>query len=361
MKLLVIFTGGTIGSTVSTGYISTDKEKKYKLIDGYLQSQKNHPTEDDTDISFDISEPYTLLSENLTGEYLNKLGQCILGYNQGTLGYNQGTLDYNPQAYDGIILTHGTDTLQYTAAALAYHLISFPLPIVIVSSNYVLEDSRANGAINFSAAVSFLKCRPAAGVYIAYQNSDQVTYLHKGERVLPHLPYTDDVYSIYDTYLGTVDSRNDVHLNTSIRSVSSGNTDETKQSLLLKMPTNASSGICRISPYPGMLYPALSDTTKAILLDTYHSGTICGFTPNMEEFFDHARKLNLPVFLTGANHEADYESVKMWEPFRIHVLPPASPISMYMKLWLLLSTKEDLSTDELVELMSTNIAEEFVE
>ena len=35
MKILVIFTGGTIGSTVSGEYISTDGKKPYIILDKY--------------------------------------------------------------------------------------------------------------------------------------------------------------------------------------------------------------------------------------------------------------------------------------------------------------------------------------
>ena len=56
------------------------------------------------------------------------------------------------EKYDGIIITHGTDTLQYTSAMLGYMFDDVSIPIVLVSSNYVLEDKRANGLINLSKA-----------------------------------------------------------------------------------------------------------------------------------------------------------------------------------------------------------------
>ena len=65
LSILVIFTGGTIGSTVSDGYISTDASKTYKLLELYKPRNHHH-------VTFDIVEPYTLLSENLTGEHLAK-------------------------------------------------------------------------------------------------------------------------------------------------------------------------------------------------------------------------------------------------------------------------------------------------
>ena len=57
---------------------------------------------------------------------------------------------------DGIILTHGSDTIQYTAALLSY-VLKPEIPVMIVCSNYVLEDEKANGFDNFCAAVDFIK------------------------------------------------------------------------------------------------------------------------------------------------------------------------------------------------------------
>ncbi|MFI3250606.1 MAG: asparaginase domain-containing protein, partial [Eubacteriales bacterium] len=41
------------------------------------------------------------------------------------------TLEDNYQKYDGFVITHGTDTMAYTAAALSYLVQQSPKPIVI--------------------------------------------------------------------------------------------------------------------------------------------------------------------------------------------------------------------------------------
>ena len=47
MKILVVFTGGTIGSSVSDGWISPDDSMKYRLISEFRKNS-------DTDIEFEI-------------------------------------------------------------------------------------------------------------------------------------------------------------------------------------------------------------------------------------------------------------------------------------------------------------------
>ena len=50
MKVLVAFTGGTIGSTITDGYAAPDADKKYRLINMYeekIKSSKAGETKDD--------------------------------------------------------------------------------------------------------------------------------------------------------------------------------------------------------------------------------------------------------------------------------------------------------------------------
>lgn len=94
MNILVIFTGGTISSSERGGYIGPDEQNNYRLINEY----KKRSPEKCADISFSTSSPYYILSENLTGKHINLLADCI-------------DKALSSDEYDGIIVTHGTDTL----------------------------------------------------------------------------------------------------------------------------------------------------------------------------------------------------------------------------------------------------------
>ena len=126
-------------------------------------------------------------------------------------------------------------------------------------------------------------------------------------------------------------------------------------SVFEQLPKTWNSGILRIYPYPGMVYPDISENVRAVLLDTYHSGTLCSVTPHMSAFFEAAKKRNIPVFITGANTETDYASFQIFEQKNVQVLRNLSPISAYMKLWLALESGEDVRL-----IMKKSLAEDYV-
>ena len=96
MRIAVIFTGGTIGSCIKDDFIGIDNKMQYVLL-------KNH--EHDNEITFETYSPYSILSENLSANEINLLQEEI------SKRLSEG--------FDGIIVTHGTDTLQYSTARSA--------------------------------------------------------------------------------------------------------------------------------------------------------------------------------------------------------------------------------------------------
>lgn len=306
MKILVVFTGGTIGSTVSGDYISPDCAKPYRLIDAYRQKYGDGA-------EFDTAEPYTVLSENMDCSYYPRL---LASVKEGLSA-----------DYDGIIVTHGSDTVQYTAAMLSYTLGLDCVPVMLVCSNYVLEDSRANGLVNMAAAVDFIAGRYGRGVFVPYANSGEPCRIHRGSRLMPHQPLSDCLYSCGNSCFGHFED-GQFFYNKSYSEKNSGKHYE--------MGDNCSkeSGVLWINPYPGMKYPDLTEDTRAVLLGSYHSGTLCTESESLRALAAEAAKRGIPVYLTGATGGPDYESCREYGKLGIRVLPEASPIAVYIRLWL---------------------------
>ena len=99
MRILFVFTGGTIGSVQKGAYVGTDQSTASLLVEQY-RARYGVP------FAYDAVSPYLALSEQSDGDTLRTLCACVRAH-----------MD---KGYDGIVVTHGTDTLQYAAAALSY-------------------------------------------------------------------------------------------------------------------------------------------------------------------------------------------------------------------------------------------------
>lgn len=307
MNILFIFTGGTIGSTVVGDTIDTDTKKPYRLLREY---RRRYPI----DFTVKVMEPYTELSENCTGEHITTLIRV---------------LTEQVGKYDGIVLTHGTDTLQYTAAALGYALGNDVPPVCIVSANHPIEDERSNGIDNLCAAISLIREGGHRGVFVPYRNEGETVTVHRATRMSAGLVFSDRMDSVWGEPYGKMDE--------SFRFVPSAGYAERadeKEAPRLCALTAENESVIRLFPYPGMTYPILTEKTECVLLDTYHSGTVNTGSAAARAFFAEAREKGVKVFVTGATGEPTYASTDAYGELGIVTLPRISPIAAYMKLWL---------------------------
>lgn len=71
------------------------------------------------------------------------------------------------EAFDGIVVIHGTDTLAYTASALSFALPGIEIPVVLTGSQVPIEDPIADATENCRAALH-MAASGCAGVYVAF-------------------------------------------------------------------------------------------------------------------------------------------------------------------------------------------------
>ena len=64
------------------------------------------------------------------------------------------TLKNERENYDGFVITHGTDTMAYTASALTFMLRNFAKPIILTGAQRPLYKSRTDAKINLIDAVT---------------------------------------------------------------------------------------------------------------------------------------------------------------------------------------------------------------
>lgn len=304
MKIKVIFTGGTIGSKVADGWITPDDSTRYTLIENYKQQYGD-------DVIFLTRSPYTILSENLSASTLTKL------VNEVCIALEE--------KIDGIIVTHGTDTLQFSAAALAYATGNNCIPIIMVSSNYPLDDARANGNMNFKAAVDFIKNKCGRGVFIAYKNRNEGVKFHNALATLDHLEADDKVFSMYGS----------IYAKETDKGISVIGNSLACEKLPIKFSEDTS--ILTIKLHPADRYDYSLTNCRAVILKPYHSGTLNTDSPNFVAFCERAKAEGIPVYAVNIPKGITYATSKTFEVLGIIPLYDTTFTAAYVKLWMELS------------------------
>ncbi len=73
----------------------------------------------------------------------------------------------NRQKYDGIVVSHGTDTMAYSASAVTFMLPNIDIPVVFTGSQLPLSDMLSDGPDNLRTAFA-MAASGCPGVYLAF-------------------------------------------------------------------------------------------------------------------------------------------------------------------------------------------------
>lgn len=163
-RVLILGTGGTIASRIDyrTGAVhpAVSSAELHSLVPELSTVARVEP-----EFMFDV------FSENMTPKHWTRLAQRI----------RRAVRD----GVDGVVVTHGTDTLGYTAAALCFALIGVPVPVVLVGAQRSPDRPSSDGPLNLVAAVSLAGRAEFAGVYVAMHlgESDDEVAFHRATRV----------------------------------------------------------------------------------------------------------------------------------------------------------------------------------
>ncbi len=334
-KVLVIFTGGTIGSAVSNGVINTANTQAFKLLE---QFQDVDPQAQD--IQFTTLQPLQILSENMAPA----TWQILIN-----------SIESQPlKNYDGIVITHGTDTLAYTAATLGYYFSAINIPMLLVSSDYSLDDARANGLENFRCAIEFIRQRIRAGVFVPYANQSQTMYVHHGTRLTCSLQLTGDFYSVQKKPFMHYENQIFTQLDVSPSVVS-----------YIPLKAHFYTRIIMIKPYPGLNYEAIKpEQGDVVLHDLYHSGTACasnewGEYYSLVTFIERCTQHGVKVYLAPAiKSPSAYQSTRALLSKGAEMLWNMSIESAYVKL--LLAYGNFTEPQQIKAFLEANIAGEQV-
>ncbi|WP_049987154.1 Glu-tRNA(Gln) amidotransferase subunit GatD [Halobellus rufus] len=181
----LISTGGTIASTVDyrTGAVTAqfDAEDVLRAVPD-LAARANYRGRVVTNI----------LSENMTPAVWKELAEAVA--------------EEIRAGADGVVVMHGTDTMQFSASALSY-MLDTPVPIVFTGSQRSADRPSSDNVMNAVCAVEAAKA-DAAEVLVCMHGStsDDACALHRGTRVRKnHTSRRDAFETVGAEPLGTVD------------------------------------------------------------------------------------------------------------------------------------------------------------
>ncbi len=186
LPVLLLATGGTIASRVDyqTGGVRPVQSPE-DLADVYPGLFQDGPVEVRT-----VSE---IFSEDMTPADWTRLAREV------DLGFHQG--------FRGVVIAHGTDTLAYTASALAFQFRRLPGPVVLVGAQRSIDRPSSDGPLNLLSAVRVARYAELGEVVVAmhHDTSDLQVDLHRATRVRKmHATRRDAFHSLNAAPIGSV-------------------------------------------------------------------------------------------------------------------------------------------------------------
>ncbi|MDR1737079.1 MAG: asparaginase [Oscillospiraceae bacterium] len=279
-KIKIFFTGGTIGSRAEDGVtdLSDTRAISYKLLDNVPKNART---------VFETETIYNVLSENTGMFHWEKLYRRVCDGLGGC---------------DGVIITHGTDTLAYTAPFLAFTLRHAEVPVLLVSSNYPLDDARTNGFENFRAAVDFILKTKLRGVYVPFSGNGE-TVIHLGARLVQPQAFHHGFSSLRGVWFGRFKGGR-FHRNPDPRNPTFE--DVSRPATPLPAFRSGQDVMC-IMPYPGIDYGLfdLARRARAVLHGLYHSGTA---NADVAEFAQRCAEKGVDFY--AAPFDSDYATYR---------------------------------------------------
>lgn len=262
MKILVILTGGTIGSRCKNGIIDVDGSP-YRLIDMY-EKEYGKTAE------FCAVQPINILSENMGPRHW----EAIFAELSKVL------------EYDGAIIAHGTDTLAYTSAAAGLLFGNCGKPIVLTGANKPLDDPKSDGLANFKDAVDIIMSKKLKGVFTVFDGD-----IYIATRILESDAFADKYRSFDGASFGKIENGK---ISCSVQLKEGG-------FALEKLP-EFKNKVVLIRPYPGMEYDDIDVSGAAAVVHyLYHSGTA---SEKASAFVEKCVKKGIPVYAASFKPDA---------------------------------------------------------
>ena len=336
IKILIIYTGGTIGmiQDPKTGSLTTfdfegiyDQIPELKRFDYQLEFYSFDPLID---------------SSNTRPEYWVELATVI---------------EKNYEAYDGFVVLHGTDTMSYTASALSFMLENLNKPVIFTGSQLPLRVLRTDGRDNFITAVELAARREGD---VAMVPEVCVYFENRLMRANRTVKYNTENFNAFISPNYPLLAEAGIYLRFYKHDIFKANNEK------LKVYKKLDNCVGLLKLFPGITQDFVQAVLtvpdqKAIILETYGSGN----APTEEWFIDALKRcidsgmivVNVTQCMAGAVEMGQYDTSVLLRNIGVLSGYDSTTEAMLSKIMHLLG--RNLSPEEFIKCMNTSLRGEI--
>jgi L-asparaginase len=336
IKILIIYTGGTIGmiQDPKTGSLTTfdfegiyDQIPELKRFDYQLEFYSFDPLID---------------SSNSRPEYWIELAAVI---------------EKNYDAYDGFVVLHGTDTMSYTASALSFMLENLNKPVIFTGSQLPLRVLRTDGRENFITAIELAAKREGD---VAMVPEVCVYFENRLMRANRTVKYNTENFNAFISPNYPLLAEAGIYLRFYKHDIFKPNNEK------LKVYKKLDNRVGLLKLFPGIpsafVLAALTvPDQKALILETYGSGN----APTEDWFIDALKRcidsgtivVNVTQCMAGAVEMGQYDTSVLLRNIGVLSGYDSTTEAMLSKMMHLLG--RNLSQEEFIKCMNTSLRGEI--
>ena len=261
-NILLLTTGGTISSIESkSGLVPSNKEHILKYIGPLI------------DINLTAKELMVLDSTNIQPEEWCVIANAI----------------YEAQdKYDGIVVTHGTDTMAYTSSMISFMIQNPKIPVVFTGSQMPIDNELTDAVSNLRIAFK-MACSKKQGIFIAFDR--EIILATRAVKVRTSSFHAFE--SINTTPIAKVDSKGLIINENNLPKISGEtkfNTNINPNVFLLKL-TPATN--------PSIIDILINSNIKGIVIEAFGAGGIQFVRRDFTPYLKKANMLNIPIVVSS--------------------------------------------------------------
>ncbi len=270
-KLLMITTGGTIASaSTENGLVPTfNADELLQLMPEISQIAE-----------IDTFSLMSVDSSNMNPTLISRIAETVYA---------------SYDTFDGFVITHGTDTMAYTAAALVYMLQNLGKPVVLTGSQVVVGALFSDTRRNLSDAFMFA-LDGVPGVFIAFDGT-----IINGARGTKFKSKSPDAFASINFPIIAEMKQGKVKYSSLMYHGPYSKIYETDKSRPLILNTRYSDAVALIKLYPGIrsdIFDYVKERIKGVVIESFGVGGVPNRDPDVSKSIEEMLACGIAVVVT---------------------------------------------------------------